>query len=166
MTPGLIRDLFAYNSWADARILDALAEVPEDAYMRDLKSSHGGLHGTAVHAMFARQVWLLRWEGRPTDEAYATAKESTTLDSLRRAWTRIERDTSAWLDAHLTDDFLDGTFEMKTLKGEVFSHRYGESMVHLVNHSTYHRGQIAGMMRQLGFRPPATDYVLFVRERG
>jgi len=165
MSAALLRDLFAYDTWANGRTLDGLGGLPEEIYHRDLKSSHGGLHGTAVHAMFAQSVWLLRWKGEPIDPAYRLAKESTTLTALRTAWEEIDRDTGAYLAANLSDAFLARTFEMKTLKGDVFVHRYGDSMLHLVNHSTYHRGQLAGMMRQMGFTPPGTDYILFARGR-
>jgi len=165
MTASFIRDLFAYNSWANGKQLDTLATVPEELYLRDLKSSCGGLHGTMLHIVFAQQVWFLRWIGQPIDAALRTSKSSPTLASVRDAWNRIDGDTARFLSSKLSDDLLSSNFEMRNLKGDSFVHSYGDSMVHLVNHSSYHRGQVAGMIRQLGFTPPGTDYILFTRER-
>ncbi len=165
MTAGLVRDLFDYSAWANRRFLDALASLPEELVLRDLGSSHGGLLGTMRHVVFAQQVWLLRWRGEPIAPAYRLSESTTTLASVRTEWERVEKETDAFLSPNLTDGFLAGTFEARTTKGETFIHGYGDSMVHLVNHSSYHRGQLAGMMRQLGVKPPGTDYIVFVRER-
>jgi len=165
MTAAFVSNLFRYNTWADRRILDALANLPEDIVLRDLGSSHGGLHGTMLHVVFAQNVWLLRWKGEPIDAAFQVQKNSPTLASVREAWERTGEETARFFAGKLSDAFLAETFEMRNSKGESFVHAYGDSMIHLVNHSSYHRGQIAGMMRQLGVRPPGTDYIIYTRER-
>lgn len=165
MTAELIKNLFRYNSWANGRILETLESVPEESYFRDLKSSHGGLHGTMNHMIFAQEVWLLRWTGQSIDPAYATVKRSNTFGALRREWDRIEAETASYLASTLSDGLLLETFDIRNSRGDTFIHSYGDSMVHLLNHSTYHRGQLAGMMRQLGISPPGTDFILFTRER-
>jgi uncharacterized damage-inducible protein DinB len=54
--------------------------------------------------------------------------------------------------------------EMTTSAGAKYRHRYADMFRHLANHSTYHRGQVAAMLRQLGEKPPATDLIRFYRE--
>ena len=61
MTLGEVRELFAYNAWANRRCFAALEPLPTESYFRDLKSSHGGLHGTLCHIVWAEQLWLTRW---------------------------------------------------------------------------------------------------------
>jgi uncharacterized damage-inducible protein DinB len=52
--------------------------------------------------------------------------------------------------------------EYKNLKGDAFAKPVWEILLHVVNHGTYHRGQIAAMLRQLGHVPPSTDFIYFV----
>lgn len=166
MNAGDLRDIFEYNSWANEKILGALADITEPDYLADMKSSHGGLHGTMLHIIFAQHLWLLRWSGKPVDPAFAASRDSTSLHALRRHWKQVGDDTRAFLDGNLTDTLPGESFELKNSKGETYSHTYGDSMKHLINHSTYHRGQIAALMRQKGIPPPPTDYIRFARSRG
>jgi uncharacterized damage-inducible protein DinB len=164
MTAEEMRRLFAYNSWANGKTLGALAEMPPAGYNTNMKSSHGGIHGTMLHIVWAQHLWLLRWTGRPNDAASAGLQKAVSLESLRAYSQEVDRETLAFLDARLTDAFLRETFEMKTTKGDSYTHTYGEAMLHLINHSTYHRGQVAALVRQSGYRPPSTDFIRFARE--
>lgn len=163
MTTREIRRMFRYNAWANGRCLAALEGVPAEALSTDLKGSHGTLHGTMLHVVWAHDLWLLRWMGRSNEPAAARAAAAAGLEGLRDYWHALDRETAAFLDERLTDAFLAQTFTMKTTKGEPFTHTYGEAMLHLINHSTYHRGQFAALLRQSGFVPPATDFILFAR---
>jgi DinB family len=73
-----VRELFEFNAWAQRRIFDALAALPAEQYFRDLKSSHGGVHGTLCHLVWAEQLWLTRWLRRPPP-AVAQGKDLTSL---------------------------------------------------------------------------------------
>jgi uncharacterized damage-inducible protein DinB len=159
-----IRRLFRYNAWANERTFGALTAVPRTMYEADVKSSHGGIHGTMVHVVFAQHVWLLRWQGSPIEAAVQASKSASSLEALRALWLDIETRTDAFLGERLSDALLIESFTMKTAKGVAFSHTYGDSMLHLVNHSSYHRGQVAAMLRQEGVAPPGTDFILYARE--
>src|SRR2546426_12838644 len=65
MTPAEVRELFAFNAWASRRIFDGVGQLAPVDYLRDLKSSHGGIHGTLCHIVWAEQLWLHRWLGKP-----------------------------------------------------------------------------------------------------
>src|SRR2546427_11412954 len=65
VTVAEVRELFAYNAWANRRCFAALEPVPVEADVRELKSSHGGLHGKLCHIGWAEQLWLHRWLGNP-----------------------------------------------------------------------------------------------------
>src|SRR2546428_1231516 len=64
MTPAEVRELFAFNAWASRRIFDGVGQLAPVDYLRDLKSSHGGIHGTLCHIVWAEQLWLQRWLGK------------------------------------------------------------------------------------------------------
>jgi uncharacterized damage-inducible protein DinB len=164
MTFNDVKRLFDYNRWANVAIFEALAGIPADAYSRDLQSSHGGLHGTLSHLVGAEKIWLSRWVGRP-EPRLIEPSEFPALRELRELWEEVDRDRDGFLGT-FDDQRLQETLTMSTTSGKTFAHAYWQMFQHLVNHSSYHRGQIAGMMRQLGFQPPATDLIRFYREAG
>ena len=161
MTLQEIKTLHAYNSWADNRIFDAVAQLPTDQYMQDTKSSHGGIHGTLIHMVGAEKVWLERFQGDP--QPFLTQNPPKSLQELKTVWEKVGYDTAHWLGT-MTDKKLNETFTMKTVKGDTYTHVYWQAFQHLVNHSSYHRGQIITMLRQSGAKPVSTDLILFYRE--
>ncbi len=164
MTLQELKLLHAYNSWADNRIFEALAQLPAEQYVQDMKGSLGGIHNTLTHLVGAQKVWLDRFMGVP-HEPFPKPDEIGSLAKLKSIWEKIGYDTARWLGT-MSDRKLGETFTMKTLKGDTFTHVYWQAFQHLVNHSTYHRGQIVTMLRQLGVKPPSTDLIQFYRETG
>ena len=80
MTLQEIRSLFEYDKWANDRTLESVASVPESRYLDDLKSSHGGIHGTLVHIFGASMVWLQRWKGNFSIKAVTAAEIGLLAD--------------------------------------------------------------------------------------
>jgi len=91
-----VRELFAYNAWANRRCFAALEPLPAEAYFRDLKSSHGGLHGTLCHIVWAEQLWLNRWLGK-ANPAVPQGRDLTTLAAARTRWEAIEAERAAFV---------------------------------------------------------------------
>ena len=161
MTLHEARLLHAFNSWATNRIFNAVAELPQEDYVRDMKSSHGSIHGTLLHMVAAEQIWLSRWRQAPG--ITPPVVQAATLASLRTAWEKVGYETAKFLGT-MSDKKLQGTFTMTTAKGETFTHLYAQAFQHVVDHSTYHRGQVVTMLRQLGRVPPSTGMISFYRE--
>lgn len=162
MTLQEIRLLNAFNAWATNRIFDAVAHLPEEEYTRDMKSSHGSIHNTLTHMVAAEKIWISRWQGIST-ATVLTAEDLPTLGALRSFWEQVGYDTAKFLGM-MSDKRLQETFAMKTSKGDTYTHLYWQAFQHVVDHSTYHRGQIVTMMRQLGAVPPNTGLITFYRE--
>src|SRR5437899_8340765 len=101
------RELFAYNAWANRRIFTALHALPSEQYFRDLKSSYGGIHGTLCHIVWAEQLWLHRWLGKP-NPAVPQGSDLKSLAAARRRWETVEAERGAFV-AELTDARLDET---------------------------------------------------------
>ena len=156
------RELFRYNAWANQVIFAGVSGVPDTDYRRDLKSSHGGIHGTLAHLVWAEALWLARWQAQP-NPAVPQGKDLQALDDVRGRWEKIEGERWAWI-AGLTNERLDDTVKVIPTTGGEFVHTYRQMFRHLVNHSSYHRGQVVTMLRQLGHKPPSTDLILFYRQ--
>ncbi len=154
--------LFAFNAWASNTMFDAIEAMPEADVFKDLKTSHGSIHNTMVHLVGAEQIWLSRWNGTPASN-YLNAADVPTLRAVRDVWSTVGKDSARFVAA-LTDSKLLERFEMKTLKGEGSKQIYWQAMLHVIDHSTYHRGQVVAMMRQLGVVPPSTGMIRFFRE--
>lgn len=158
-----IRDLFAYNRWANDRILAVAAALDDDALARDLGSSFPSVLATLAHVMAADWVWLRRWSGEsPT--AMPGEWDASSLDAVRAAWDVVEAERTALLDG-LDDAGLDRELSYRDMSGRPWTSRMDQMLRHVVNHSTYHRGQVVTMLRQLGVTPPATDLIAYHRER-
>jgi uncharacterized damage-inducible protein DinB len=163
MTPEEIRTLFDYNAWANHRSLEAAAALPAEQFTKPLGSSFSSVRDTLAHIGGAESVWYERFRGG-SPAALPDLSSLDTVEALRTHWSEQETKLLAFV-AGLTQADLDRVMEYKTLKFGVYSNPLWQSMQHLVNHGTYHRGQIATLLRQLGATPLATDLMHFYRER-
>jgi uncharacterized damage-inducible protein DinB len=154
-------ELFAYNAWANRTIFDAAEKLPDEQYFRDLQSSHGGVHGTLAHIVWAEHLWLNRWLVRP-NPSVPQGKDLRTLGEVRARWEEVEADRGRWL-AEVTDARLEETRVVKPSGGGEYVHTLRQMFGQLINHSSYHRGQIVTLLRQLGAKPPTTDLIVFYR---
>jgi uncharacterized damage-inducible protein DinB len=163
MTPDDMKALYDYNAWANGRAMEATSALSDEQFTKQLGSSFSSVRDTLAHIFGAEWVWLERFQGRspgglPDPGQYAD------LVSLRTAWLEHETRLLQFVDG-LTQEDLNRVMEYKTLKFGTYSNPLWQSMQHLVNHGTYHRGQVTTMLRQLGAQPILTDLMHFYRER-
>lgn len=158
-----VRLLYDYNTWANHRVLDASAALSDEQFTRDLHSSFPSVRDTLVHLFLVEWIWLERWYGR-SPSTWTPSSEFPNLHTVRGRWEQIERDLANYI-AGLKPDDLSRIIHHKTTKGEPQSAPHWQMLQHLVNHQTYHRGQVATMLRQLGAQATSTDLIFFYRER-
>lgn len=157
------RLLYDYNFWANNRTLDSCAALSDEQFTRDLSSSFKSLRDTLVHIFSAEWVWLERWHGR-SPGAFPEAVTFPNLAAVRARFAEIDRQLVDYV-ASLTNDDLQRVLNYKTMAGAPQAQPGWQMLQHLANHSTYHRGQIATMLRQLGAKAVSTDLIAFYRER-
>jgi uncharacterized damage-inducible protein DinB len=163
MTLQEIKTLHAYNAWATNLIIAALERLSPDQYNQDMKGSHGSIHATFVHLVGGEKIWRERFQGNP--QPFLSAQAHPTLGDVKAIWESNGYDIAKWIGT-MSDKSMLETFSFKTAKGDTFTYKYVQAFQHIVNHSSYHRGQIVTMLRQLGVKPPTTDLTLFFRETG
>ncbi|MEX1139456.1 MAG: DinB family protein [Bacteroidota bacterium] len=163
MTPGEIRTLFDYDRWATVKLLGVIGTISDDLYRKDLGSSHGGIHGTLVHLIGACDVWLRRWQGESPTKPWRDADFQSFAD-LRTAWDTIQAALAAYLET-LSDEQLSSPLHYKDMKGNAYATVLWKQMQHLVNHGSYHRGQIVTLLRIMGVTPVGTDLIHYYREK-
>ena len=163
MNPELTRQLFDYNHWANNRALEAAAQLSDEQFVKPLGSSFSSVRDTLVHICSGEWVWLERCNGR-TPSAFPDLSPIETASQLREHWTPQAGQLLAFIQG-LTQSDLDRVMEYKTFNFGVYRNPVWQSLQHLANHGTYHRGQVTTLLRQLGAKPILTDLMHFYRER-
>lgn len=157
------RELFAYDRWANQRMLDVVATLSPEDYTRDMGSSYDSVRDTLVHLLGAEWIWLRRWKGT-SPKGMPEDWDTSTLPALRAHWAEVEREQVDYLEA-LHEPDLRRVVDYQNTKGTPYAQPLGDLMRHVINHSTYHRGQVTTLLRQLGATPANTDLVTYLREQ-
>ena len=158
-----LRTLLDYHYWARDRALDAAALLTPEQFTRDLGSSFKSVRDTLAHAYSAEWAWHSRWHGTsPT--SMLPFDQFPDVASLRKVWTDHEAKMRAFVAA-VDDEGLSRVYEFKTLNGQSGSSPFWQMLQHVVNHASYHRGQVTTMLRQLGAQPgKSMDMIAYYRE--
>jgi uncharacterized damage-inducible protein DinB len=157
------RLLYDFNAWANQRTVDACAALTPEQFARDLGSSFKSVRDTLAHVYGAQWIWLERWHGR-TPTAFPVPADFPDLESTRRRFAEVDSNLVDFA-ASLNAGDIQRLVEFKTMAGQAFAQPLWQMLQHVANHSTYHRGQIATMLRQLGTKATSTDLIAFYRER-
>lgn len=159
-----IDQLYRYNRWANGAILKTVENLNAEQFNQKLGGSFPSVRETLVHMMGAEWVWLKRWKG-VSPPGLLNAAEFPALDSIKTKWREVETEQMDFV-GQLTDLSLKEPLRYKNLKGEPFEYPLGRAMQHLVNHGTYHRGQVTNFLRQLGAQPVSTDFIVYLGLEG
>jgi uncharacterized damage-inducible protein DinB len=153
-----LKRLYAYTDWANERVIETIEALSDEQRAQVIPSSFPSILETLTHVTFAEWVWLRRFRG----ESPTAAPEGTTYPEVLQRLRAVAAERRDYLD-ELSEERLAAPLSYRSLNGDPFSVRLSELLVHVANHSTYHRGQLVTMLRQLGVKPQSTDYVLWVR---
>lgn len=148
-----------YSRWASRKLLTYAFTLPDQDVTKHIGNSHGSILKTFQHTYYADRAWLGRFEG--AGAGFEDPSPGPSLADLNRTWwpllTRFE-------EVARSGDPLGG-LRYKNLKGVEFARPNWQAILHVVNHGTYHRGQLASMMRQQGHLPPSTDLIYYYLEQ-
>lgn len=156
--------LIDYNYWGRDRILAAVAAITQEQFLRPMGNSFGSIRDTLAHICGAERVWITRLKGE-APMGLPASDRIPDLESLRREWAALEAAMRDLL-AGWTQESIERTIDYRDLRGNPQSDPVWQVIQHLVNHCTYHRGQIVTLLRQMDAAPPASmDLITFYRER-
>jgi uncharacterized damage-inducible protein DinB len=157
-------ELYDYNWWARDRQLDACATLTPEQFVKPVGGSFPSVRDTLAHLVGVEWLYLERWQGR-SPRSIPEPAEFPTVDSLRARWSDVERAIRAVL-TQVTDARLSETITYTNMKGEKKTLFLWKIFYHLLNHQSYHRGQVTNQLRLLGVAPPAVDYGYLLRTQG
>jgi len=162
MEPDGIRQLYDYNRWASLRILAKAGTLASEDFVRPMGNSFSSVRDTLAHILGAEWIWLERWQGR-SPKALLDAATFPKVQSLQSRWETVEHDQTQFIEA-LTQQRLVEELAYLNQRGQRYSYPLWQQMVHVVNHSSYHRGQITTLLRQLGAEAVSTDLLVYYDE--
>ena len=152
--------LYEYNRWANARVLDAVSKLTPEQFSRDLQSSHRSVRDTLAHILAAEWIWLERWKG-VSPNALLIPSDFPTVESLETRWAVVEGGYTEFING-VTDGSLATVIAYTNTRGEEWAYPLGQMLQHVMNHSSYHRGQVTTMLRQLGAEVNPVDLLVFM----
>ena len=157
-----LAELYAYNGWANERVRNSIQDLDPKIFKHDLGASFGSLQATVAHLVSAQWNWLRRWKGQSASQPLPSESFASPEEANRR-WVEVDRALAGFVDG-LDAGSLHQSIALTTPQGRSYSSPLWRAMLHVVNHSSYHRGQIAAMLRQVGATPQGTDLMLYYRE--
>jgi uncharacterized damage-inducible protein DinB len=141
-----------------------VSKLTPDQYAKDMQSSHPSVRDTFIHSISAEWIYVQRVNGL-SPKALWSPSDYPTVTKLQERWVKLAHEQTGYLST-LTDESLNRTITYINLVGQPFTYPLWQILEHAVNHSTYHRGQITTMLRQLGAKPEATDLLLYYDVNG
>lgn len=158
-----LRLLVDFHYWARDRVFRAVEALTPEQYERPMGNSFASMRDTLNHIYLAEWIWYSRWNG--VSPTAFPADEIPDLATLRTRWTEMEGKVRAFLDKG-GGAGLERVFEYRLMSGKEAASPLWQMVAHVVNHATYHRGQVTTLLRQLGAAPAqSTDMITFFREQ-
>jgi uncharacterized damage-inducible protein DinB len=158
----ILKQYAAYNVWANQRIIDVAKSLSKEDFQKPIKSSFPGVERTLLHIWDAESIW---WQRLKLQEHITRPSEADDLQ-LKKIIAGISNQDKQWCDwiSAATDAALNHVFAYQNTKKEQFKQPVNEMLIHLFNHTTYHRGQLITMFNQLNVEKiPATDFIVWSR---
>lgn len=158
ISSSLLATQIDFTQWASHKLLTYALTIPEEDLTRHIGNSHGSILKTFQHTYYADRIWFSRLNNTPrAGEDFEDPAPGPTLAELDRDWWPL---LVSFEEVTRNADPM-GIMRYKKLNGEPMERPNWQAILHIVNHGTYHRGQIAAMMRQQGHHPPGTDLIYY-----
>jgi len=158
----LLKQYAAYNSWANQRIIEIILQLPEEKQQQTIPSSFPSLQATLLHMWDAESAW---WQRLKLQERLIMPSENFNgiLKDITTGITQLDQQWMDWV-SNASESAIEHVVQYYNSKKEHFKQPVWQIMMHVINHGTYHRGQLVTMLRQLEVQKiPATDFVVFCR---
>jgi uncharacterized damage-inducible protein DinB len=160
--------LARYNAWANRRLYDAAANLPDSDYRAERGAFFGSVHRTLNHLLVTDRIWMRRLSGEGPTYTSLDLVLHDDLATLRSEREAEDRRIIGFVDG-LDDTALAGAVTYRTITSpQEITQPLGPALLHVFNHQTHHRGQAHALLSGIGGRDaaPSLDLILFQRESG
>lgn len=139
-----------FNYWADCKAIEWLRRITEAQWVQINISSFSSIRETAIHITSAEKIWVDYWQHTP-NPTFLSTKFKGTKDELLTIWEKSSADLKTYIESRPEGDYLQPVNFKYPRDGRVGQMEFWQTAAHVVNHSTYHRGQLVTLLRQAGF---------------
>ena len=164
MTVEELRRLYDYGYWANRKVFQVVSQLSSQQFTQTVAGSYGSVRNTLVHILSAEWGWLDRCGGAKRGAALKP-EDFPTAESVLAAWNTVEGCAREFLST-LRDEDLARVVEFTNPRGEKRSGVMGPLLQHGAIHGVHHRGQIALLLRSLGYPPGNFDVLFYDAEKG
>jgi uncharacterized damage-inducible protein DinB len=154
-----LQQRYDYNYWANHRYFAVAEGLTDEQLHRKQGHSWDSVHAVLVHMLSSEWVWLERWNGR-SPKAHLSAGEFPKLGPLKERWSQLESDMRTFIAAQ-TDESLQAAIKYSNFKGEAFSVPLWQMLMHVANHETHHRGELAAMFALMSVPHPEEEVIQY-----
>ena len=159
MTVKDLERLYDYGYWANQKLFQVLSQLTPEQFTQSVSGSYGSIRNTLVHVLSAEWGWLDRCGG-PKRGPALKPDDYPTVDSLVTTWTSVEEYLRDFL-SKLKDEDLHRIVEYQNPRGELRTGILGDLLQHGTVHGVHHRGQVALLLRTLGYVPGNFDLLFY-----
>lgn len=158
---------YHYHNWANNRIFEHLKELPGEVYNQQIKSVFSSLQEVLTHMYQADGMWLSVMSGDDFSRTMGIIKQQKkksagqNLEGMEKLYEEMSDKYNVFLDNH---NDLDELMTIEHPKYGNLETSVTQQVMHVVNHGTYHRGNITAMLRQQGHAGVSTDYIFYLYE--
>ncbi len=163
MTVRDLENLYEYGCWANNKLFRVILQLTPAEFTQPVAGSYGSVRTTMAHIMSAEWAWLDRCGGTPR-ESEVNPADFPTAESLISRWNDVERYVRSFLSQLQDEDLLQDATYTGGISGTC-NMPVGELMHHTFNHATHHRGQVALLLRVLGYTPGDFDLLFYYAEK-
>jgi uncharacterized damage-inducible protein DinB len=151
-----------YNVWANGKIADFIAKADEKLFDTEVKSSFPSIRKTVYHIWDAEFIWLKRLQGESLAD-WPSKNFAGSRSQALAAWIECSKSLHDFIAAQ-DEAYLQQPVTYKNMKGDAFTNTAEGIIMHVVNHGTFHRGQLVTLLRELGYTDlSSTDLITFLR---
>jgi uncharacterized damage-inducible protein DinB len=154
-----IKQVYDYNYWADKRYFAVAEGLTEEQLHQMQGHSWGDVHAMFVHMMSSEWVWLQRWNGT-SPKSHLNKNDFPTLESVREKWAEIEASMRSFIEAQ-SEESLQAKITYSNFSGETFSVPLYQMLMHVANHETHHRGELAAMYALMNVPHPEEEVIQY-----
>lgn len=155
-------ELAGYSHWADNIAIEWLSQINDEQWNQVIASSFSSIRQTAIHIASAEKIWIDFWKDAP-NPVYLSAEFKGTKDDLIAIWKKVSAGLKDFIEEYPEENYR-RQVTFKKPNGEDGQMEFSQTFPHMINHSTYHRGQLVTMLRQAGFtKLSSTDLFTYYR---
>ena len=158
-TKEYFQQLYGYHYWANQRYFTVAEGLTDERLHRRQGHSWDSVHAVLVHMLSSEWVWLQRWHGA-TPKAHLDPADFPTLASLKQPWAGVQAEMRAFIDSQ-TDDGLQAAIAYSNFSGEGFQVPLWQMLMHVANHETHHRGELAAMFALMNVPHPEEEVIQY-----